>query len=924
MAKVSLRIYNRDIESLIDQNRLDEAIAHCRHILQTFSKHLDTYRLLGKAYLEAKRYDEAVDIFSRVLMAVPDDFVAHVGMSIIRDDQAKLDEAIWHMERAFESQPSNAAIQGELQRLFGRRDGVEPPKIRMTRGALAHMYVQGELYPQAISEIKAVLGQDPQRDDMKTLLARAYFHAGQKADASDVCSQLLKRYPYSFDANRIMVELLQTSESVETTQVYRHRVNELDPYSTFAQGSVFRSADVSDAAVNLERLEYKGQDVQLSPDWSASSISLGTQATSQEPDWLKSDLFASPQEEKPAPVSKGDADIPDFLRQAGWTESSGAAEQPPSVAAGPDAEPPLAEGEMPDWLKAMAPAEPSESAAPVPAEPASKSTSADIPDWLRSLDDSQSVQQPAGSSDVPDWLGGLSKITTAGAAGAASNDIPDWLRGSDDTGVAAPAVSPQDASLPDWIKSTPEAAPAEPAPVSTPASVDKLGTTAKEQEDAVAWLESLAAKHGAKSEELVTDPNARSEKPPEWVKQASELGATSQPAVPAESKPVEPVAQKPEPPAPPVSAPSPSVETLGTTTKEQDDAVAWLESLAAKHGAKAEELVTDPNARSEQPPEWVRQASELGVSEPTAPAEPKPVEPVPQTLEPSAPSMDETGMWLRDLAGKETSFQEETFQAEQAPASTDELANWLSSLDEAEKTSKPVEEEPVSPMQAEAPAEATDLPSWLKGLEKEAPPAQASTSEELPDWLKVEAEAPAQPEPTAPTDWHPVESQPEPELKFEPEPEPQPQFKFEPEPPEPEMKPVPEPELEPESPARYVAPPRPAPAAKKALVREARPAPAKPITRPRQTGMLTPVVDPALAAAQTEMSRGDIPAALEHFDRLIKKGRWLEEIIQNLRDALYRYPVEVSIWQALGDAYMRTNRLQEALDAYTKAEELLR
>jgi cytochrome c-type biogenesis protein CcmH/NrfG len=39
---------------------------------------------------------------------------------------------------------------------------------------------------------------------------------------------------------------------------------------------------------------------------------------------------------------------------------------------------------------------------------------------------------------------------------------------------------------------------------------------------------------------------------------------------------------------------------------------------------------------------------------------------------------------------------------------------------------------------------------------------------------------------------------------------------------------------------------------------------------------------------------------------------------------LYRFPVDVNIWQSLGDAYMRANRLQDALDAYTKAEELLR
>ena len=179
MAKISLRAYNREIEDLIEHGqRLDEAVAHCLHILRSYPKHLETYRLLGKAYLEAKRYDQAVDIFQRVLVAAPEDFVSHVGMSIIADDQSKLDDAIWHMERAFEVQPSNAAIQAELQRLFGRRDGLEPPKIRLTRGALAHMYVQGELYTQAISEIRAVLGHDQNRTDMQVLLARAYARNG--------------------------------------------------------------------------------------------------------------------------------------------------------------------------------------------------------------------------------------------------------------------------------------------------------------------------------------------------------------------------------------------------------------------------------------------------------------------------------------------------------------------------------------------------------------------------------------------------------------------------------------------------------------------------------------------------------------------------------------------------------------------------
>ena len=202
MEKVFLRVYNREIEGMIEGGQLDEAIAHCQHILKTFPMHVETYRLLGKTFLEARRYADAADIFQRVLMAVPDDFVSHVGMSIIRDDEGNLDDAIWHMERAFEVQPSNSAIQGELRRLYGRRDGVEPSKIRLSRDALANMYSQGELFNQAIAEIRSVLAEDPVRPDLQVMLMRAYYRSGQKVEAAEIATTLLKKYPYCLDSLR--------------------------------------------------------------------------------------------------------------------------------------------------------------------------------------------------------------------------------------------------------------------------------------------------------------------------------------------------------------------------------------------------------------------------------------------------------------------------------------------------------------------------------------------------------------------------------------------------------------------------------------------------------------------------------------------------------------------------------------------------
>jgi len=161
MSEISLRAYIRDIEKQVDSGRTDEAIAHCRHVLESYPKYIEAYRLLGKAFLESQRFGDAADIFQRVLSSTPDDFVSHVGMSIIREDEGNLDEAIWHMERAFEVQPSNGAIQEELRRLHGKRDNIEPPKVRLTRGALARMYFKGELSPRQLPRCGALSPKIP-------------------------------------------------------------------------------------------------------------------------------------------------------------------------------------------------------------------------------------------------------------------------------------------------------------------------------------------------------------------------------------------------------------------------------------------------------------------------------------------------------------------------------------------------------------------------------------------------------------------------------------------------------------------------------------------------------------------------------------------------------------------------------------------
>ena len=57
---------------------------------------------------------------------------------------------------------------------------------------------------------------------------------------------------------------------------------------------------------------------------------------------------------------------------------------------------------------------------------------------------------------------------------------------------------------------------------------------------------------------------------------------------------------------------------------------------------------------------------------------------------------------------------------------------------------------------------------------------------------------------------------------------------------------------------------------------------------------------------------------------MIKKGKGINEIIVDINNALRKSPVHVGMWQALGDGYMKMDLLQEALDSYSKAEDLIR
>ncbi|MGD8554787.1 MAG: tetratricopeptide repeat protein [Anaerolineales bacterium] len=874
MAKISLRAYVQEIDNLIEHNQLDAAIAHCRGILQTYPKHIDTYRLLGKAYLEAKRYGDAADIFQRVLSAIPDDFVSHIGMAIIREDEGNLDASIWHMERAFETNPANPAIQQELRRLIGRRDGIEPPKIRLTRGALARMYARGDLYPQAIAELRAALKNEPDRPDLQILLSEMYWRTDHPVEAAETSTDLLEKLPFCRNANRIMATVLHSKDKIEEAAVYHRRLAALDPYAALLESAMDDPKMLDETLIQLERLVWRpGQPLPEGepdkPDWAETlSKELGTkplEAAEITPAWLAS--VAPPADQEPAPEGGADEEaLPFWMRDAGWAEQTGessegedlpAAEEQPLAGVG-DEEADLAPAEIPSWLKDIVPEptdEPPEATPPTEATPEEES----VPELHGEAPSEASQIQPDEAGELPSWL----EETTPGA----TDTIVSWL--SDRVGgEERPVAEAPDEVVPDVADGAPEEAADLTARREPPSWLSGVAEAAAQDE--IPTEEEVAQLREGSGVDLPATPAPLGpDMAPEWLREIAE---------PVRDRPAEP----PEPEPPLDMEPEPTPEEPAAP---EDD---WLADLRPGPDLSAE----DPEHETDR----LRPPAE--------------VPPTPDITAPPSPSIEDSQTWLKELATAPISEErlpapsmemaDETTPSEAegppeieqvSPEAPTEDLQWLDRLSEERGIEIEPEPEP-EPVTEEADDRQLKVPDWLREIVAETgelhevdEAAAAPRADQVPEWLQQPEEVPDAP---------PLAAEPIPELPVIEAPPPD-------QPPPEEAEPVPIPE---------------APVFTEAIEK-----PAPPTSAPPEA--MVPSSEELLLAARQAMDAGNLGRACTLYGKLIAKRQLLPETIGDLSAALVRSDTSPDLWLALGDAYMKTDNPTEAIEAYRRGMEVV-
>ncbi len=514
--QITLTAYADQVRELIRHERTDEAIAICKHILRFYPKYLDAYRQMGEAYLERGDHESAKDLFRRVLSADPENMVAYLGLATIFEQEYVINEAVWHMERAYELAPGDPDLQQELVRLYNAMDMKAHLRAKLTPGALARIYAQEGLFSQAIHEFRTIMAVMPARFDIRVALAETLWRMGRLGEATQVAQSILEQLPYCLKANLILGTAWKEA-GLPDSDVYLQRAQALDPTNRIATQVLGSHSPLPLLEPTVPRyVETPIETAPPAPEFAPTE--LGTPSTepavSTEASWLESletsttELPVAPEQaiESVPPVSE--TQLPPWLRAEEGVSTE--AETPPAPAETPfpswletptepveaaPTEPAIPSEQIPDWLKGLAPTEPAEPTAPVaePTEPVAPSEQ--IPDWLKGLAPTEPVEPitpPVAPEAVPPieeqptWLQELPPIEEAAPTPAqpiveethdievtSAEELAEWLQEPTAPAEPTPARTiPPEEELPPWLqgfeelgyKRTEEPAPSEQQP----------------------------------------------------------------------------------------------------------------------------------------------------------------------------------------------------------------------------------------------------------------------------------------------------------------------------------------------------------------------------------------------------------------------------------------------------------------------------
>ncbi len=231
MAGVFLQTIFDEVRQALDSGNYERAVGMAQHILQHVPTAIEGHRLLGEAYLNAGQFEPACEAFEEVLRADPEHIAAYYGLGLARRSLNQTSEAIHALEQALEIQPNLAELRTQLLQLYAETPN-SAGQFRLSRSGLGRLYARGQMYTQAIDEFRAVLDNEPNRDDVSVALAEVLWRDGQEDAAVEWCRITTEAKPELFKPTLILGYLLLAAGQPEGEPLWRRAIAQESSFAT--------------------------------------------------------------------------------------------------------------------------------------------------------------------------------------------------------------------------------------------------------------------------------------------------------------------------------------------------------------------------------------------------------------------------------------------------------------------------------------------------------------------------------------------------------------------------------------------------------------------------------------------------------------------------------------------------------------------
>lgn len=266
MAEVEIADVLAEAQAALEANRPLEAIAACQHARQHFPDSITTLRLLGEAYLEVGRPDDASKAFEAVLRSDPFNVLARIGLAVIAEERGEDERALMQFRLAWEVDPLLPQLRGELVRLYRKRYG-PGGHLRMTRPALAMLHTRNLDFVRAIKEYRLLVQEQPERPDLALGLSEVLWRRGDDWQARVLCERLLTSNPRLARVLYILADIIAAQGG--DPRAYLATARQVDPSAEIARTLHAARPSTVLAAYLSESIRVRAFDPSSSPAWDA-------------------------------------------------------------------------------------------------------------------------------------------------------------------------------------------------------------------------------------------------------------------------------------------------------------------------------------------------------------------------------------------------------------------------------------------------------------------------------------------------------------------------------------------------------------------------------------------------------------------------------------------------------------------------------